>query len=118
MPYIAPNGTIRILRDVPLNNDYVHTMLFGSATAQRDYFIGKTERAFVNESYTRLERGKMRVNVCADDIYACNYLMYQNAGFGNKWFYAFINKIEYINNVTSEIDFEIDVLQTWQFDYS
>lgn len=118
MSYIAPNGTIRILKNIPLTNDYVHTMLFGSASAQSTYFIGKTERAFTHQSYTRLERGKIRVNVCADEIYACNYLMYQNTGFGNKWFYAFITKIEYINNVTSEIRFEIDVMQTWHFDYS
>ena len=44
--------------------------------------------------------------------------MFQNTSFGIKWFYAFITNVEYINNETSEITIEIDVMQTWHFDYT
>ena len=44
--------------------------------------------------------------------------MFQNTAYGNKWFYAFINNVEYINNVTTEITYTIDVIQTWYFDYT
>lgn len=43
--------------------------------------------------------------------------MFQNTSFGNKWFYAFIKSVEYINNEVSEIEFQMDVMQTWYFDY-
>ena len=59
----------------------------------------------------------MRVGYSADNIYDCNYLMFQNTNFGNKWFYAFINSVEYINNDVAEIQFEIDDIQTWFFDF-
>ena len=31
---------------------------------------------------------------------------------------AFIKSVEYINNGVSEIEFEIDVMQTWHFNYN
>jgi hypothetical protein len=44
-------------------------------------------------------------------------MMFQNTAFGNKWFYAFIKGVEYINNSATEVEYEIDVMQTWYFDY-
>lgn len=42
--------------------------------------------------------------------------MYQNENYGNKWFYAFITKMEYDNDYMTNISIETDVYQTWQFD--
>jgi len=53
----------------------------------------------------------------ADYFYDCNYLCFQNGGFGNKWLYAFISDILYINENCTAITFEIDVMQTWLFDF-
>lgn len=69
-------------------------------------------------SYLRVKRGRAIVGRKADDIYDCNYMMFQNASYGNKWFYAFITGVEFLNNETSEVTFEIDVLQTWLFDFN
>ena len=38
-------------------------------------------------------------------------MMFQNSAYGDKWFYAFITSVEYVNDVTSNISFEIDVMQ-------
>lgn len=118
MAYVAPQGIIKLLHGCPLNNRYEHTLCYPNATAQHTYFETLVKRSFTAESYTRLNRGILRVGVCADDVYDCNYLMYQNETFGSKWFYAFITSIEYINNVTTEIHFEIDVMQTWWYDFT
>lgn len=42
--------------------------------------------------------------------------MYQNTHYSNKWFYAFILGMEYINDNTTRIQIATDVFQTWQFD--
>lgn len=115
--YIEPNTIIRVLKDCPLDNTYNHTIYFNSASAQTAYFQNLTKYTFADQSYQRVQRGKMRVQRKAEDLYDCNYLMFQNSSFGTKWFYAFITSVEYVNNVTSEIVFEIDVMQTWFFDY-
>lgn len=114
--YIEPNTNIKILQNVPLENTYDHTLYFDSASAQYTYFASKVYKNCTHYTYQRVNKGKMRIEGKADNYYNCNYLMFQNTNFGSKWFYAFINSVEYVNNETTEIDFEIDVIQTWLFD--
>lgn len=115
--YIIPDTTIKILHNVPLDNTYDHTVYFASEASQISWFNSYTKYTLSAQSYQRLQKGKMRVERRAENLYDCNYIMYQNSSFGNKWFYAFITGVEYINNETSEITFQIDVMQTWYFDY-
>lgn len=115
--YIEPNTNIRLLHNVPLDDTYEHTIYFDSASAQSSYFAGLTKYDLTKYSYQRVQRGWSRVGIKADSLYDCNYMMFQNTSFGSKWFYAFITSVEYVNNVTSEVHFEIDVMQTWFFDY-
>lgn len=121
--YIAPNTTIILLQGVPLDNTYTDTIFFANATAQYNHFYGvDTDRynrkIFTEQSYQRIGRGRIRLQVSADEVYNYNYLMYRNTNYSNKWFYAFITKApEYVNNLVCEIEFEIDVMQTWFFDY-
>lgn len=115
--YIAPNTVIRLLKDVPLDNTYRNTIYFAYVENQTSYFSGKTKYTFAAQSYQRVQKGALRIGRKADDLYDCNYLMFQNTAYGNKWFYAFITGVEYVNNETSEVSFEIDVMQTWHFDY-
>lgn len=117
MAIVAPNTTIRLLKNVPFTKSYKYTTKFGSKTAQTDYFIRKTKYTVTEYTYQRQEE-KIRVGILADDLLDCNYLMYRNTSFGNKWFYAFITNVEYVNNEMSNISFELDVMQTWQFDYT
>lgn len=116
--YIAPNTTVRLLTGVPLDNTYAHTIYFANKNAQTSYFQGKTKSGclFSNVSYQRYSKGVIRLQKSADDIYDCNYMMFQNSAYGTRWFYAFINTIEYVSNTVCEITYEIDVMQTWFFD--
>ena len=116
--FIEPSTNIRLLQNVPLDNTYANTILFESETAQRNYFIGLTKHQLVGYTYQRVEKGVARVGIKAEDLYNCNYMMFQNSSFGTKWFYAFITSVEYVNNSVSQIRFEIDVMQTWHFDYT
>lgn len=115
--YIEPNTIIRILKNCPLDTTYDHTLYFNDSGAQYKYFSGLTKYTLTRQTYQRVNRSRMRVQYKADDLYDCNYIMFQNSNFGSKWFYAFIKSVEYVNNVTSEIEYQIDVMQTWAFDY-
>ena len=113
MAYIAPNTNIRILHNVPLEPDYVNTIYFETLAAQTTFFQGKTKYNLTSQSYQRVNKGVCRVNYKVEDLYDCNYMMFQNTSFGTKWFYAFITSVDYVNNVTADIHYEIDVMQTW-----
>lgn len=111
--YIAPNSTVKVLRNVPLDAGYEQTIYFASATDQANYFASKAKYTFDLQTYQRVHKGRMRLKMLADNMYDCNYLMFKNTSFGDKWFYAFIKNVEYVNNEVSEIEYEIDVIQTW-----
>lgn len=111
--YIAPDTKIYILKNVPLDNTYDHTIYFEDASSQFQWFERKAKYKLEKQSYQRVQKGVIRVGVRAESLYDCNYVMFQNSAFGTKWFYAFIKGIEYVNNNVSEITFELDVIQSW-----
>lgn len=124
MSYISPSGNIWLLHNVPIDKTYQNTLYWENNSAgklaQQNYFLSQTfiKETFTNQYYSRHSRGSIRVNVLADNVLDCNYLVFQNSSFGaGKYFYAFITSIEYINNAVTQVNFEIDVIQTWYFDF-
>lgn len=108
---------MRILTGVPINSDYLHSLFFVNKGAQTSWFQGKTKHD-VTGMYriNRDEEFNVKVNVAEHQLYDCNYVMFQNINYSNKWFYAFIDRIEYVNNETSALYLTLDVLQTWFFE--
>lgn len=116
--YIAPQTNIRLLHNVPFDASYVHSLYFASKSNQTNYFIGLTKYNLNAYSYQRYGKGVLRVQIVAENLYDVNYMMFQNTAFGNKWFYAFVDRVEYINDVTSAIHYHIDEIQTWLLDWT
>lgn len=107
---------VRLLA-VPLENDYMHTLYFDNVGAQTSYFQEKTVKTSLDFSYQRKDN-IIRYPAHIDDLLICNYVMYKNSAYSSKYFYAFITKMEYINDGRTDIYIETDVIQTWLFDYT
>lgn len=122
----VPNTVVKILRNVPLDDTYTDTRWFSSAGEQTGFFNGKAKYTFTDLTYQRVNNGiaqprvalTCRVPMIADNLYDCNYLMFQNTNYGSKWFYAFIKQVNYINPNNTEIVYEIDYLQSFMFELS
>lgn len=110
----TPDGEVRILNHIRLDRDYNNTAYFATQSAQESYFMshGPSGLVFTDCMYIRQTR-RLRVPVSADTLCGCNYLMYKNQQYVNKWFYAFIDQVYYLNDNCSEIEFTIDVMQTY-----
>ena len=107
------------LLDVPLENDYKNTLYFANASAQQTYFQSRIIASYSYNDFSYQRKDQIiRVPVHYDSIYICNYVMYQNSAYNNKWFYAFVNDLEYINDGRTDLHIETDVIQTWMFDYT
>lgn len=115
MSTVAPNGQIRFLTEVPIDSNYENSLDFLSEIEQRSYFLG-LQPVHTMIGATRVRDGVISVNMVADNLLHANYLMFQNMNFSNKWFYAFITDIEYVNNNMSYVYYQIDDIQTWMFD--
>ena len=111
---IVPNTDLILLKS-PIELDQQNQLTFASKEAQYNYFNSLPKLVEDNFTYQRKE-GKIRFPAVLDDIIEYNYCMYRNSSYSNKWFYAFITNIEYLNDSTSLISITTDVWQTWQFD--
>lgn len=114
---IAPNSTIILYSGMPLDNDYSDTLYFNSLSAQTTFFQTYYKKhTLAKNTYQRVNSGVFEAQLLADLCYDCNYMAFQNTNFGNKWFYAFIDSVEYVNNGNALIRYTIDVMQTYLFD--
>lgn len=122
MAYITPDSDVYLLKGVPLSKDYENTILFSTAVLQSTYFLSKCPSTlthyFADTSFIRQQPGSLRLEIPAETAMQCNYMMYKNTAYGNKWFYAFIDGVDYVNDKTTSIRFTLDVIQTWHFDYT
>lgn len=112
---LVPNTNLNFLNNVDLDNSYSNTFswqMFGNVTNQATFFLNKSKYKFTEFTPIRLQNA-IRVPVVADNLYDCNYIMFQNNNFSGKWFYAFITAIDWINVNMCEVHYEIDIMQTW-----
>ena len=122
--YVEPNSTVYLMKNVPLDPSYQHTVLFSSKEQQANAFLGFTtgDLTFVNQSYQRHGRGYIKIATNVGNVLNCNYMMFRNYNSEtmthDRWFYAFVTDVEYVNEATTLIRYEIDIMQTWLFDYS
>lgn len=120
--YIQPSTIIKLCEGVPLTPSYQNTLWFDTLASQNTYFASKVVWTFTQQSYQRRSRNRLRIKANAEAIEKVNYLIFDN----NRWvdntklsktYYAFVLDVVYINENTSEIIYQIDVMQTWFFDY-
>lgn len=114
---IVPNSEVYILKNVPLEPSFDHTIWFDSPEQQATAFTTYALAFYFNKvSYQRYPRPYITLDKTAEELFDCNYMMFRNTAYGTKWFYAFITQIEYISNTTSRIYYTIDPMQTYLFD--
>ena len=114
MAVITPQTDVYLLK-VPLEIDEINQLTFANTTAQFNYFNSLPKLTVDNFTYQRKD-GTIRYGANFDDIIEYNYVMYRNEAYSNKWFYAFITGMEYLNDNVTAIAIKTDVWQTWQFD--
>lgn len=53
----------------------------------------------------------------ASCIYA-NYIAFKNPHYGNKWFFGFVEKVKYVSNNCTTIEYKVDVFSTWYEEFN
>ena len=112
------NTKVQLFTTVPFPLDYSHTRWFTSRTEQENYFntIGGVT-TYTNGNYVKIDEGKVKIQRLKDRSDVFNYMIIHNqSGTSNRKYYCFVKEVNHIANNVSEIEFEIDVLQTFMFD--
>lgn len=115
---ITPDSKVKLIKN-PLKLDNNNELMFANATSQYNYFTSLPKLEFDSLTYVRKD-GVLRIetddNLTYEDLLEYNFCMYQNTHFDNKWFYAFITDITWVNPSLVDIKIETAYFQTWQFD--
>lgn len=128
--FTSPNlSEIWFCQDIPLDSSYKNVILFSSRTQQLNWFKSKAKvheggslngQPYVYDKSTQVRlNGKLRVSNHIGNLQNVNYLFFHNPNFDSPneerqvWYFCFIDKVEYINPNTTEVDYTIDVFNTW-----
>lgn len=115
---VIPTSNIKILR-CPLELDNDNQINFASANDQFNYFNNLPKIEEFDYTYVRRDnnlRVQTNENLTYETLLTYNYVMYQNEGFSNKWFYAHITSYTWINSELTILTLQEDFFQSWQFD--
>jgi hypothetical protein len=107
---------VKLIKSFPYDNNYDYTKIFSSKAEQTSYFNSFYYDTIDNTNYIKQENS-FNVNYEFDELQndGVNYLIFNN---GYRDIYAFIIKKEYLRKNVTKLIYEIDVLQTFMFDFS
>lgn len=105
--------TIQLLYNVPLDKSQTHIVYFSGPTAQRSAFNSFVNFSFYNQSYVRPFDGVAWVEGVADDLNLCNYIAFQNSSYDSRWWYGFVDSVEYKGDNTAKVNFTLDPFQCY-----
>lgn len=109
---ISPTTEI-LFCNVPWASDY--KFICDGATSST--IAATSIKTLTNYSYQRKD-SVIKAGCLIDDVIGANYVMYKNASYENKWFYAFIESIEYVSDALTLVKIKTDAYMTWKSDFS
>lgn len=112
MNYITPNSTVELFKGINLDNRYMHTVYFPTASAQSNAFSSHVFKKYNNVMYRRYGENAIKVEAKAGELLGVTYMRFKNTD-ADMWFYCFVNLVDYVSETTVVIYYEIDVMQTW-----
>lgn len=115
MSNFTPYSKFYLIKDVDIDISYNHEYYFESEEEQRTFFQSKIFKTVENGTYQRKNSNTIAVPFLADEIRECKYVMWKN-DVDNKWWYAFVTSVNYVNPSVSNITYQLDVYQSYLFD--
>lgn len=110
------NSRIVLSKGIKMDREYNQTTSLSESTLY-NLCVDNTHLVLSLNNYSFIrDKGSIRIGANYGSCLQANYMCFQNPDFSNKWFFAFIDKIVYVNDNTTDIFYTIDEWSTW-FDY-
>jgi GH24 family phage-related lysozyme (muramidase) len=107
---------IKLIKSYPYDNSYDYIKMFSSKAEQTNYFNSLSKELIEENNYIKIENS-FNVNFDYDylDNEGVNYIIFNN---GYRDIFAFIIKKEFVRNEVTRLIYEIDVIQTYMFNFN
>lgn len=112
---MARNGKIILAKNIKLDKEYKDVLSYSET--QMLSLVNEYKVAEANDySFIKVGENIISVGFTYATCLQANYIAMQNPNYSNKWFFAFIDEVEYSSNNSTVIHYTIDEHSTW-FDY-
>lgn len=109
------NSKVIMAKNIRLEKDYNHVLSY-SESDMVALCTANAVQTFTHCMFLRHGENKIQLEMTYNNALKCNYLAFQNPDYSNKWFFAFIDSIDYINDKVVQVNYTIDEFSTW-WDY-
>lgn len=108
---------IKLIKSFKYDNNYDYIKTFKSKSEQNNYFNSLPCITISDDNYIKEHINSFKIPYSYDYLVSegINYIIFNN---GYKDIYAFIYEKEYISEEVTKINYEIDVIQTYMFDFT
>ncbi len=106
------NSQIILCKNIKMDKNYTNVLNYSETNLLSICEANKLEKA-TNYSFVKPNGNTIDVSFSYSNCLKSNYIAFQNPYYDNKWFFAFVDSVEYRNNSLTRITFTIDVFSTW-----
>ena len=105
-------GKVILASGINLDKDYRNIIDY-TETQMITLLNAKKVADFTNCSFVRPDKNMLDIQISYGNALKANYIAFQNPDYSNKWFFGFIDRVEYISNSVTRFYYTIDELSTW-----
>ena len=106
------NGEIILCNNIKLDKNYENVLSYNESSMVN---LCRQHAIYTGTKYTMMDPSTNEIDIrCpyATCIYS-NYIAFNNKNVGNKWYFAFVTDIIYVNPEVTKIRYQVDVFSTW-----
>ena len=108
---------LRLYKNYKYDSTYEYIKIFKNENEQLNYFNSLEYEEIEKDYYIRTNTNKFTIDKSIEEVEdeSYNYLSYTNDG---KIYFCFINSMEYNSQYRTNINFEVDVIQSFMFEFT
>ena len=110
---MARSSIVMICKNIKFDRDNMNVLTYSEnqiLTLCQTYAVRTaTNYSFVGGHNTNT----IVVNFSYSECLSCNYVAFQNKDYNLKWYFAFIDTVEYVSDGATKIHFTVDIFHTW-----
>lgn len=113
---MAKTSKIYLAKNIKLDKNYKEVLNY-SESQMLELITDNSNLVYYQSNYQFIrETNTIQIKAPYRDVCGANYMAFQNPDYSNKYFFAFIDNVKYLNENASEITYTIDIWTTW-YDY-
>lgn len=107
------NSKVIISKNIKVDKNYKNVLNY-SENAMLELMLNSNHLVRQDNNFQFINiNNRIRVNFSYNDCLSANYIAFQNPNYSNKWFFGWIESVEFKSNNCSEITYTIDAWSTW-----